>query len=60
MGGKKFLETFFISAKSHTGRYRGGMRIARDLSMFLEHPALLLVLVFLVVILREVLRALGL
>ena len=36
------------------------MRIAHDLSIFLEHPALLLLLVFFVVLLREVLRALGL
>jgi len=36
------------------------MRIAYDLAIFVEHPSLLLLLVFLVVLLREVLRALGL
>jgi len=57
--GREFLETLFISAKSRTGDYRRGMRIAHDLSVFLDHPSLLLLVAFLAVLLREVLKALG-
>lgn len=54
-----FLEAFFTSAKSEDGSEKYGMRIAYDLSIFLEHPALLLLLVFLAVLIGELLRALG-
>lgn len=54
-----FLEVPFTSAKSYVENWGGEMRIAEDLSIFLEHPSLLLLLAFLVVILKELLKALG-
>jgi hypothetical protein len=36
------------------------MRIAHDLAVFLDHPGLLILLVFLIVVLKEALIALGL
>ena len=36
------------------------MRIFRDLAVFLEHPGLIILLIFLIVILKEALGLLGL
>jgi len=36
------------------------MRIAQDLAVFVEHPGLLIVIAFLIVFIKEVVRALGL
>lgn len=36
------------------------MRISNDLAVFLEHPGLIVVLIFVIVLLKEALRLLGL
>ncbi len=36
------------------------MRISRDLAVFLEHPGLIILLIFLIVILKEAVGLLGL
>ena len=57
--GWEYINSFHKSQKQ-VGIYSIAMRISHDLAVFVEHPGLIVLLVFLLVIIKEALRLLSL